>query len=209
MNVCIFVGRLTDDPKMGTDKKGDPFASFTLAVQRKFDRDKADFIRCMIFGKPADIIDEHCRKGLRLSVMGTLQIDDSDEFFGRSTLMVDQFTLVEFADDNGGDRGRSNDRGNDYRRGGGRGGSRGGNDRGGGRGRDDRGGRSDDRGRDGGRGSYGGNGRDDSNGRGDNRGGDNGGSNRGNDPRGDDRRTEAPVGGPAPAEDEYDPFADE
>lgn len=197
MNVCSFVGRLTDDPQVGQDRKGDPYASFTLAVQRRFDRDKADFIRCMAFGKPADIIDEHCRKGLRLAVSGTLQIEDADnEYFGRATLMVDQFTLVEFADDNGdrgggrdrdrGNRGGGRDRGRDR---GGRSDRGGGSDRGG-RGRDDdRRGSSRDRNYDGDRGR----GRDDRS----------GGSNRGNDRGGGGNS------GPAPAEDEYDPFADE
>lgn len=112
MNICVFVGRLTADIDVRDDRNGDAYGLFSIAVQRKGnDKDKADFIRCMVFGKGAEIIEKYTKKGDMLAVEGSINIDDSDgEYRGRATLMVDKFTLVGSRSRDDDDRGSRDDR---------------------------------------------------------------------------------------------------
>jgi len=45
MNQCQLMGRLVRDPELRYTQNGTAVASFTLAVDRRFNRDKADFIK--------------------------------------------------------------------------------------------------------------------------------------------------------------------
>ena len=45
MNQCQLMGRLTADPELKTTPQGTSVCVFTLAVDRRFDKNKADFIR--------------------------------------------------------------------------------------------------------------------------------------------------------------------
>ena len=64
MNTVNLTGRLTKDPEL-TFLKGDGKAvtKFTLAVNRRFDREKADFIRIVCWQKLAEIVAEYSTKG--------------------------------------------------------------------------------------------------------------------------------------------------
>lgn len=74
MNVTILTGRLTKEPEV---KKGNnkSYARFTLAVNRPFSKDEADFINCVAFGKTAELIGEYLRKGHKAGVTGRLQMN--------------------------------------------------------------------------------------------------------------------------------------
>ena len=83
MNSVKLSGRLTGDPEVRRYSKPDKdgkdisrkVASFSLAVDiiagRK--QEATSFFRCCSFGKTADIIDEHCRKGDKIIVEGYLR----------------------------------------------------------------------------------------------------------------------------------------
>ena len=62
MNNCVFVGRLTKNPELRTN--GDTTVTrFSIAVDRRFKKDEADFISCVAFGKTAEFIDKYFSKG--------------------------------------------------------------------------------------------------------------------------------------------------
>ena len=75
MNNVSLIGRLTRDPELRYTKGDDPKAvtRFTVAVNRRFNRDKADFIGCQAWGKLADIVAEHCTKGSQVGVVGRIE----------------------------------------------------------------------------------------------------------------------------------------
>lgn len=74
MNKIIIKGRLTADPivKIANDKK---VCSFCVAVNRKFAKDKTDFINCEAWGKSAEFLEKYFKKGKEILVIGELHID--------------------------------------------------------------------------------------------------------------------------------------
>lgn len=79
MNKVILMGRLTRDPEVrysGGDN-ATTIAKYSLAVDRRFKRDNepsADFINCVGFGKTAEFAEKYFRKGMRICVVGRIQI---------------------------------------------------------------------------------------------------------------------------------------
>ncbi len=64
-------GNIIADPVFAITKKGNTVANLTLAVQRTFPREGADFIRCTLFKEVAESIKE-LRKGSVVKVQGSL-----------------------------------------------------------------------------------------------------------------------------------------
>ena len=78
MNKVTLMGRLVRDPEVRYGQGADPLAvaRFTLAVERKYKKqgeNDADYISCVTFGKSAQFIEKHIRKGQRIVVAGRLQ----------------------------------------------------------------------------------------------------------------------------------------
>ena len=74
MNQVTLIGRLTKDPELSyTQGDAKAVAKFTLAVNRRFARDKADFIRIICWQKLAEIVAEHCVKGSQVGVVGRME----------------------------------------------------------------------------------------------------------------------------------------
>lgn len=78
MNKVVLVGRLTRDPEVRYSQGKNPMAvaKYMLAVNRRFKREnepEADFINCVVFGKPAEFAEKYFRKGMRVSVVGRIQ----------------------------------------------------------------------------------------------------------------------------------------
>lgn len=79
MNKVILMGRLTRDPEVRytQGEQALAVARFTLAVDRKFkregDRQTADFISCVAFGKIAEFVEKYCHQGTKLVVEGRIQ----------------------------------------------------------------------------------------------------------------------------------------
>lgn len=75
MNEIRIKGRLTADPVIRYTAGAEPkaVASFTVAVNRKFKRDIADFIECQAWGKTAELLEKHFKKGQEILVGGELQ----------------------------------------------------------------------------------------------------------------------------------------
>ena len=101
MNRIELLGRLVADVelKKAEKKDGATYTKFTLAVPRKLTKDKVDFIDCVAFGKLAEIISKYCKKGQRIIVCGSLQIDlvEKDEKKTKYTsVIVNDFYFTEF-----------------------------------------------------------------------------------------------------------------
>lgn len=75
MNQVILIGRLTKDPELRfTAGSGKAVATFTLAVDRPFSREKqADFFRIVVWGKTGENCANYLAKGRLVAVQGRLQ----------------------------------------------------------------------------------------------------------------------------------------
>lgn len=102
MNCVNLIGRLTSDPEIKEyGKKGDKkeLAKFTLAVQRRGDKDEADFIRCTAFGATAELIGDYLTKGARIGVTGRIQTGKYEDDDGDTRYTTDVIVeSVTFAD---------------------------------------------------------------------------------------------------------------
>lgn len=69
MNNVTIMGRLTKDVdvKEVNDKK---VAKFTIAVDKRFNKDKADFIACTAWGPNADFAEKYLKKGTGILARG-------------------------------------------------------------------------------------------------------------------------------------------
>ncbi|MGF6906791.1 single-stranded DNA-binding protein [Fusobacterium sp. PH5-44] len=75
MNNINLIGRLTKDLELKYGQSGKAYAKFSLAVKRNYSKDGVDFINCVSFGKTAEIIAEHLRKGNKIAIEGSLQMN--------------------------------------------------------------------------------------------------------------------------------------
>lgn len=73
MNKFIGIGRLTDDITLNLTQSGKSVTSFTIAINRKYDKEKTDFIDCVAWGGTAEFMERYLGKGLLIAVEGELQ----------------------------------------------------------------------------------------------------------------------------------------
>ena len=84
MNKIILVGRTTKDAELGfIGVTGTPKMTFTLAVERAYQKDKnnkkVDFINCEMIGKHTENLCQYVTKGKQILVEGELNIDNYEK----------------------------------------------------------------------------------------------------------------------------------
>lgn len=100
MNKVEILGRTTADVELQKSKDGKEYARFTLAVQRKLDKEKTDFLDCVAFGKLAEIISTYVKKGNRIIVCGSIQTSIVEDAKTKAktkytSIIVDDFYFTE------------------------------------------------------------------------------------------------------------------
>lgn len=81
MNHVVLIGRLTKDPEVRYTQSGMAVGTFTLAVDRRVQKDKpkeADFIPCVAWGKTAEVAGNWCKKGKQVGIEGRIQVRSYD-----------------------------------------------------------------------------------------------------------------------------------
>lgn len=78
MNKIMLIGRLTRDVEMrySSNSNNTAVARYTLAVNRQYKREgeqEADFLRCIAFGKIAELAERYLAKGMKVAVEGRIQ----------------------------------------------------------------------------------------------------------------------------------------
>jgi len=94
MNKVHIIGRLTKDIETNSAAT---CGSFTLAVDRKFSKEKeVDFIRCKVFGKTLEIMTKFLSKGSMVAISGRIQTGsyekDGQKIF-TTDVIVDEFSF--------------------------------------------------------------------------------------------------------------------
>lgn len=78
INRIFLIGRLTKDPELRYTQGGTSIASFSLANNRTYmaqneRKEMVSFFNCIVWGKPGEVIAQHCKKGQRIGIEGRLQ----------------------------------------------------------------------------------------------------------------------------------------
>ncbi len=77
LNTIIIMGRLTADPELRTTSSGLSVSSFTVAVDRRYQRQgeekQTDFIPVVAWRQQAEFVSKYFSKGQMIAVEGSLQ----------------------------------------------------------------------------------------------------------------------------------------
>lgn len=89
MNFFGGIGRITKDIEVRKTGTGKSVVNFTLAVNRKYDKDKADFITCIAWDKTADFMSAYLGKGSLVSIEGRIQTGSYEDVGGKTVYTTD------------------------------------------------------------------------------------------------------------------------
>lgn len=82
LNCAIIMGRLTADPELKKTPSDVSVTSFTVAVDRKYNKDEekiADFINVVAWRGSADFVCKYFKKGQMIAVQGEIQTRSYDD----------------------------------------------------------------------------------------------------------------------------------
>ncbi len=103
MNSVVLIGRLTRDPELRyISESQKAVASFSIAVDRPFAKDKADFLNIVVFGKPAENCANYLVKGRLVGIQGRIQTDNYTAQNGekkyKTEIIADRVEFLEWGD---------------------------------------------------------------------------------------------------------------
>lgn len=80
MNKVILKGRLTATPELKTTASDIYVTDFSIAVNRRFNKEQTDFINCQAWRQTAEFISKYFEKGQEILVIGELHIEKWDKY---------------------------------------------------------------------------------------------------------------------------------
>lgn len=102
LNKVILSGRMTADPELKQTNSGNAVLSFTIAVDRRYQKDgekQTDFINTTAWSKTAEFISKYFRKGSAICVVGNLRtrtwMDQNGQKRYATEVMVEEANFVE------------------------------------------------------------------------------------------------------------------
>lgn len=92
MNSVNLIGNLTREPELKYTKgKGTAVCKCSLAVRR--DKDNADFINCVIWGKAAETLANYCSKGTKIGLEGSIRTGSYDGKDGKKVYTTEVHSM--------------------------------------------------------------------------------------------------------------------
>lgn len=76
INKVILVGHIANDIELKQSRAGKELCNFSIAINRKINREKSDFIDCTAFGKTAENIAKYFCKGSEIAIIGEIHVDE-------------------------------------------------------------------------------------------------------------------------------------
>ena len=73
LNTVSLGGRVTSAPELKTTPNGVSVCSFTIAINRKVNRNETDFINCVAWRQTAEFVSKYFGKGSAICVIGEIQ----------------------------------------------------------------------------------------------------------------------------------------
>ena len=89
INRVVLVGRITRDPDLRKTQSGKSVVQFTVACNRIFNKEEADFINCVAWNKTADFMAQYVRKGALLGLEGRIQTRNYDDRDGKRVYVTE------------------------------------------------------------------------------------------------------------------------
>ena len=106
LNKAILMGRLVADPELRTTPSGVSVTSFTVAVNRNFNREQTDFIDVVAWRQTAEFVSKYFRKGQMIAVEGAIQTRNYEDRSGNKRkaveVVADQVHFTESRNGSGG-----------------------------------------------------------------------------------------------------------
>ena len=106
-NKAILGGILTSDPELKATQSGTPVCAFTIAVNRKGNKDgqqQSDFISCVAWKERAELISKYFRKGSSICIVGEIQTrkwqDSNGNNRNATEVIVNEINFVDSKSDN-------------------------------------------------------------------------------------------------------------
>lgn len=97
MNIVILKGRLTATPELKrVGEKQTPMCEFTVAVNRRFEKDTTDFINCQLWSSLAEFVTKYFTQGKEIAVVGELHIDKYEKDGEKRSMTRIKVNSVEF-----------------------------------------------------------------------------------------------------------------
>lgn len=94
VNRLILVGRLGQTPELGHTQHGKAYAKFSIATERQFTKeDITDWHSVTAWGKTAEVLAEHCKKGQEIYIEGRIEYNKvGDKTYANVT--ADSFSFL-------------------------------------------------------------------------------------------------------------------
>ena len=113
MNKILLTGRLTKDAELGfIGATGTPKMTYTLAVERSYQKDKnnkkVDFINCEMIGQHTEKLAQYVTKGKAVLVEGELNIDNYEKDGERRSFTKVKVDRLEFLAGNSNNENKTN-----------------------------------------------------------------------------------------------------
>ena len=113
MNKIILTGRLVKDAELGfIGATGTPKMTFTLAVERNYQKDKnnkkVDFINCEMLGQHTEKLSQYVTKGKAILVEGELNIDNYEKDGEKKSFTKVKVDRLEFLASNTNNENKAN-----------------------------------------------------------------------------------------------------
>ncbi len=101
MNKLFIIGNLTRDPELTETKNGTKVCRFTVAVTRSYYSEggerKTDYFNCSAWRMVGENVAKYCRKGSKVSVVGSVELRQYEDNKGNKLNSVDVLAQeVEF-----------------------------------------------------------------------------------------------------------------
>jgi single stranded DNA-binding protein (ssb) len=112
INNVTLVGRITKAPELRNTQQNKSVTSFTLAVNRPFKNAngerEADFINCVLWGKPAENLANWTHKGQLIGITGAIQTRNYENQQGQrvyvTEIFANNFQILEKSNQANGER---------------------------------------------------------------------------------------------------------
>ena len=84
LNSCFFIGRLGRSPEISQAQTGTTIAKFNLAVGETWPSEHTEWIKCVCFGKLAEVVEKYLDKGSKVMVNGRLHTNKWEDREGNA-----------------------------------------------------------------------------------------------------------------------------
>lgn len=76
MNTVQLIGNISTDINVRYTPSGKCVATFNLAVNHPYNREKVAFLPIEVWGKTAENVSNYCAKGTKIAVIGHIDVDE-------------------------------------------------------------------------------------------------------------------------------------